>query len=230
MSPGVLEPLSAEVESRKLPITLHGHYRLQKATGGQGLLVGFHGYGETAKVHLEALKNIPGADRWTLCAVQGPHVFYRQSTGEVVASWMTKFDREQAIADNVRFVSQVVEVLREEVGRDLPLVYAGFSQGVAMAYRAAALAGHRAQGLISLAGDVPPDLEESQVRQVPAALLGRGLKDKWYDSAKLEADLQRLRSAAVPVEDCVFPGGHEWHEAFLDACGGFLSKLARPRG
>lgn len=222
--------MSSGVEIRKLPISVHGHYRVQKAARGQGLLVGFHGYGETADVHLEALSRIPGADRWTLCAVQGPHVFYRQSTGEVVASWMTKFDREQAIEDNVRFVAQVVEELRGEVGRQQPLVYAGFSQGVAMAYRAAALAGHGAQGLMALAGDVPPDLEESHLRQLPAALLGRGVNDKWYDSAKLDADLLRLRSAKVPVEACVFSGGHEWHESFLDACGGFLSRVVAQPG
>ncbi len=210
---------------RQIKVETHGHYRVLETEGERGLLVGFHGYGETAAVHLEALGKIPGVGQWTLCAVQGPSVFYRQSTGGVVASWMTKFQRELAIQDNIAFVARVVERLHQERGEHLPLVFAGFSQGVAMAYRSAAFAGQKSQGLIALAGDVPPDLEPAAVRTLPRILLGRGDRDKWYDESKMNADLTRLQGAGVEVEARVFSGGHEWAQPFLETCGEFLRSV-----
>ena len=215
---------------RTLPATVHGHYWVRPATApssaagdaasGKGpapLLVGFHGYGETAENHLAALESLPGTDGWTLAAVQALHPFYTRS-GRVVASWMTKLDRELAIADNTAYAAAAVEAIRHETGASGPLVFAGFSQGVAMAYRAAAAV--PCAGLIALAGDVPPDVDPAAL---PPALIGRGLRDEWYDEAKMAADRERLHAAGIAVEECVFDGGHEWGRAFRDAAGAFLA-------
>src|SRR3954453_16612708 len=124
-----------------IPTTVHGRYVVRDGPGDR-LLVGFHGYGETAEAHLAELRQIPGIDRWTAVAVQALHPFYMGRTGMIVASWMTSLDRELAIADNRAYVRSVVEQF------PLPrqLVFLGFSQGAAMAYRAAA--GSNASGLI----------------------------------------------------------------------------------
>ena len=103
---------------------------------------------------MTALQRIPNASEWLLVAVQALHPFYTKNE-RIVASWMTRLDRELAIADNVRYVAAVVEAVRDELGLETsPIVFAGFSQGVAMAYRAAAAI--PAAGVIALAGDVPP--------------------------------------------------------------------------
>ena len=47
-------------------------------------------------------------------AVQALHSFYVPKTGEVVASWMTKLNRDEAIADNLEYVRRVVAA--EDVG------------------------------------------------------------------------------------------------------------------
>ncbi len=213
---------------RTLPTTVHGHYWVRPATDPPGdgrptpLLVGFHGYGETAEDHLAALESVPGAETWTLAAVQAPHPFYTR-TGKVVACWMTRLDRELAIADNTAYAAAAVEAIRRETGASGPLVFAGFSQGVAMAYRAAAAV--PCAGLIALAGDVPPDVDPAAL---PRLLIGRGLGDEWYDEAKMGADLDRLRPVDVTVETCVFDGGHEWGRAFRDAAGAFLHSIVAP--
>ena len=209
--------------ARSVAVTTHGHFLVEPPEEGapKGLLVGFHGYGESAADHLAALMEIPGRERWCLCAVQGLHHFYRQRTGEVVASWMTSSCREQAIRDNVSYVRRVVAGLRATYGAP-PLVLAGFSQGVAMAYRAAARLGIPVAALLSLAGDVPPDLTEDELAGLPPVLIGRGTRDKWYDEAKMQADLDHLRPAAVQVATCVFDGGHEWSTEFHRAAGEVL--------
>ncbi len=218
-------------KAHTIAVTTHGHYLEEPAEGGSppaGLLMGFHGYGENAATHLAVLGRIPGAKRWTRCALQGLHLFYRQSTGEVVSSWMTRFEREQTIRDNVAYAGAVLSQLKSQQAAPTPRVLAGFSQGVAMVYRTAAFAGHSVDGLIVLAGDVPPDLEDADLARLPPILLGQGEGDKWYNTAKLDADLARLKAAGVSVEVCRFAGGHEWADPFLEVVGEFLGKLATP--
>jgi predicted esterase len=115
-----------------------------------------------------------------------------------------------------------VTALREELAPAPVLVVAGFSQGVAMAYRAAA-ALEGCSGVIALAGDVPPEVDPAGL---PRVLLGQGEGDTWYADEKREGDLARLAEASVPVETCVFDGGHEWSDEFYAAAGRFLRRIA----
>ncbi len=208
-----------------------GRYLVTPPTNGAPapLLVGFHGYGENAELHLEALCAIPGSERWRIAAVQGLHRFYERRTGRIVSSWMTSLDREQAIRDNIRYVDEVVSALKAETAPDTPLVYAGFSQGVAMAYRAALAAGHRCDGLLALAGDVPPELHDKPAKAWPQILLGCGRTDAWYTADKLQADREFLEARAIAVETVVFDGGHQWHDDFYQAAGRFLKRLSGQR-
>lgn len=208
---------------------VHGRYLLEVPAEAEGapLLVGFHGYGENAERHLEELRRIPGASRFVLCAVQALHPFYNK-TGEVIACWMTRLDREQAIEDNVRYVASVVSRVRQDLPVSERLVYLGFSQGAAMAYRAAAGAGHPCQGLVVLGGDVPPELEQLDLSRFPPVLLGRGSSEEWYDAAKMEHDVELLRSRRVDVRPLIFQGGHEWTDEFRAAAGEFLREVTTP--
>jgi predicted esterase len=218
-----------KTEIKHIPALIHGRYVLETPSqvDGAPLLVGFHGYGETAERHMEELRRIPGASRFVLCAVQALHPFYNR-TGDVIASWMTRLDREQSILDNVRYVASVVAKVKQELPVSERLVYLGFSQGAAMAYRAAAGAGHACQGLIVLGGDVPPELERRDLTGFPPVLLGRGSSEEWYDAAKMEHDVEILRSRKVDVRPCVFQGGHEWTDEFRAAAGEFLREAATP--
>jgi predicted esterase len=215
-------------ETFAIPARVHGHAILvvgSAAGPGAPLLVGFHGYGENAELHLAELARIPGVERFARAAVQALHPFYTRRD-EVVANWMTRFDRERAIADNVDYVAAAVARLQAAVpGGAGPLVYAGFSQGVAMAYRAAALAGHACAGVIALSGDVPPELAPSDLARLPPVVLGRGRAEAWYDEAKMAEDVRRLRTAGAAVRPVLFDGGHEWTDAFRAAAGEFLAEV-----
>jgi predicted esterase len=213
---------------REIAATVHGRYLFAAPEAGDcPLLVGFHGYGENAERHLEELRRLPGAARWALCAVQALHPFYNRS-GEVIASWMTRLQREQAIRDNVRYVAGVVAGIKRELAVSEQLVYLGFSQGAAMAYRAAAGCGHPCQGVIVLGGDLPPELESQDLGGFPPVLLGRGSSEEWYDAAKMEHDVELLRRKGADVRPCVFEGGHEWTNEFRAAAGRFLEEIFRP--
>ena len=196
------------------------------------VLVGFHGYGEDAETLLREINLTPGATAWKLVSVQALHPFYNTRTGEVVASWMTKLDREAAIRNNLRYVAAVLdqEVRSSGPSTHPPIVYVGFSQGTAMAYRAAAGAGRRCAGVVALGGDVPPELADGGLSELPVALIGRGSRDEWYSEEKLEQDLAVLKAQGVECRPARYEGGHQWTDGFRSIFGRFLEGLSSGNG
>jgi predicted esterase len=209
-----------------VPVTQHGRFLLARPDGAGPfpVLVGFHGYAENAETMNEVLGRLPGAEHWLRVSVQGLHRFYHPKRGDVIASWMTREDRDLAIADNVDYVDAVLARVELDHGRPPCLAYVGFSQGVAMAWRAALRGARRAEGIVALGGDIPPELRQDLAGS-PPALLARGDMDELYPAAQLEADLSALRAQGVPVEGFTFPGGHAWDEAVLARAGRFLSAV-----
>jgi predicted esterase len=221
----------SEILRRTIPARTVGAYlvSVREQPSLVPLLIGFHGYGQSAEACLAELGRIPGSRAFVLVAVEALHRFYSSKSRDVVGSWMTKLDREQAIADNVSYVASVLHALGADSVGDDRLVYLGFSQGTSMAYRAAACGPRRAQGIIALGGDVPPDVGDDSTITLPPVLIGRGLRDDWYTEEKLAADLDRLRARGTEVEIARFDGGHEWTDEFRNAAAGFLRRVLPAR-
>ncbi len=212
------------MQTRTIATSIHGRYLVDIPEHSRATLVGFHGYQENAAISLDVLRHVAAARPIGLVSIQGLHRFYTRSN-DVVAGWMTKEDRELAIADNVAYVAGVLSAVADEFGITHPLVYAGFSQGVAIAYRAATLS-RPCDAVIALAGDVPPDVVPVAA-SLPRVLLGRGTADKWYDEAKAAADLAVLTGAGVNVTEHVFEGGHVWAPEFVARASAFIDELLR---
>lgn len=183
--------------------------------------MGFHGYAESAATHLEALRRIDPRHQWLRVSVQGLHRFYSRMQ-EVVASWMTRQDRDLAIADNVAYAGAVRQAVAAAHGGGDRIVVVGFSQGAAQAYRSALAFGEACVGVIALGGDVPPDVAP-HAHRLPPVLIGRGRDDTWYKAERLASDLKGLSIARCPVEVCEFDGGHEWNETFVATAATWLS-------
>jgi predicted esterase len=216
---------------RSLQVTTHGRYLVATPSlPPRGLLLGFHGYAENAALQMDRLLAVPGADSWLCVSVQGLHRFYRGPARDIAASWMTREDRDLAIADNLAYVGSVIDAVAHEWPGPRRVAYAGFSQGVAMAFRAGCLGRHPASGLIALGGDVPPDLNATALRRLPRVLLGRGTRDTWYTTEGFEADQVRLQEAGVAMTPYTFDEGHVWTSDFAAAVGRFLDQIesARP--
>jgi predicted esterase len=218
-------------ETRTIAVGTHGRYLVlaPQPDSARALLVGFHGYSEHAEHQMERLRTIPGADSLRLVSVQALHRFYRARGDSVVASWMTRQDRELAIADNVAYVEAVLSEVSGAPGASFGVVFAGFSQGVAMAFRAACASTRRVLGVVALGGDVPPELTDHALRRIRTILLGRGNADDLYSASQWERDRARLVAAGVDVRACSFEGGHDWTASFSDEAGRFLAALRQPR-
>jgi len=234
-----------------IPATTHGRVFIEpdeRAAVSFRALVGFHGYAQTAGDMMDELRRIPGADTWTRVSIQALNRFYIRGDSKVVSSWMTREDREQAIADNIAYVDRVLEhpstrlesgLAPFDIAQGAPsnveaargmrpnLVFVGFSQGAAMAYRAALMGARPAAGIIALAGDIPPEVKaEGGTRHPwPRVLIGVGTNEQWYSGAKLEDDLKFLQDRGIEHSVVRFEGGHEWTEEFRTAAGEFLAAI-----
>lgn len=211
------------MNSRTVETPTHGRYLVEIPEHSRATLVGFHGYQENAGIHLAALRQLSHDRPIGLVSVQGLHRFYTRANA-VVASWMTKEDRELAIADNIAYVGRVLAAVSEEFDMSRPLIFAGFSQGVAMAYRAAAFVQRPCDGIIALAGDVPPDVVPL-IASLPPILLGRGTEDNLYTAEALAKDLETLVSGSARVTEVGFSGGHEWGPGFISGARKFIDEL-----
>ena len=215
------------MQTRLIAARSHGRYLIDIPEHSRGTLVGFHGYKENAAIHLDVLRTIAGDRPLGLVSIQALHRFYT-SGGAVVASWMTKEDREQAIADNVDYVGRVLTAIADESGITRPMIYVGFSQGVAMAFRAAAFVQRPCDAIVALAADVPPDVARGFSHgstTLPRTLLGRGDRDEFYSATQAAKDLGVLKAAGVTVEEYVFGGGHLWTPAFIEKSAQFIDEL-----
>ena len=223
-----VEPQSLTSEAKTIAVRTHGRYLIEVHPGARATLVGFHGYKENAAIHLDVLRRVAGDRRLNLISIQALNRFYSRAKYDtpataVVAGWMTSEDRDLAIADNIAYVGAVLAEVAAEGHLTRPTFYCGFSQGVAMAYRAAAFVPRPCDGVIAVAGDVPPDVAPVAMG-LPAVLIGQGTEDKFYTAETLAKDTATLRNSGVTVTEHVFTGGHAWDKVFDVRAGLFLDE------
>jgi predicted esterase len=217
-----------------VPVTTHGRILVDGGHAGPfdsaqdrplKLLVGCHGYAQNADEMMAMLRSIPAGEEWTRVSIQALHRFYRSRSQITVASWMTREDRDLVIADNVAYADRAIAAVAGSRAADAidRLVFVGFSQGVAMAFRAALLGARRADAVLALGGDVPPELLADAAMTFPKVLLARGARDEWYSAARLADDEAALRARGAVVDTLTFDGAHEWHHEFATRAATFLA-------
>lgn len=201
-----------------------GRY-LTEAPSGVGpfpLLVGFHGYGQTAEAEMELLRGIPDSGGWVRGAIEALHPFMNVK-GNPGSSWMTRRERELRIAENVHYVDAVLSRLMLDYPVGSTLVLHGFSQGAGMACRAALFGSHPVSAVMLLGGDVPPELD--RLERMRMVHLARGSRDRLYPQERFESDAARLRDAGVPVSVTSFSGSHGPTGEYFEEAGRFLASI-----
>lgn len=220
----------AEPRTHAVVTPTHGRYLVDPPAGAGPwpVLIGCHGYGERAGAMLALLARLDPGHAWLRVSVQGLHRFYTRAADRVVASWMTREDRELAIADNIAYALAVRAAVARDYAVAPPQVLVGFSQGVAQAYRSAVAYGASCCGIVALGGDLPPDVSPAAAG-LPPTLIGRGRSDTFYTGEMFAADTARLRAAGVDVTAHEFDGGHEWGDAFVAAAAAWLIRRRHGR-
>lgn len=176
-----------------------------------------HGYAQLAARFVDTFQRIAD-ERRLIVAPEGLSRFYvevatRSASGRTVgASWMTRDDRLNEIADYVRYLDAVYERVLSTLQRDNVRVTAlGFSQGVATVCRWLARRNATAEHIVLWAATLPPELP---YERGPSLFNGArislvlGDRDAAIDRASFDENEGVLRANGFPVSRHRFAGGH----------------------
>jgi predicted esterase len=137
----------------------------------------------------------------------------------VGASWMTKEDRLNEIADYVSYLDELHRHLFATLNRTSAKVHVlGFSQGAATACRWVAMGETQIDRLTIWAGLMPPDLDletgGDRLRDAKLSIV-LGDKDEWVDGIEAAEQEKRLKDFGILHEFIRFDGGHVLEDELL---------------
>ncbi len=195
------------------------YHQLGDPATARAIWIVVHGYGQLARFFLNSFNEL--ANDRLIVAPEGLSRFYTDAAHQRVgATWMTREDREEEIADHVAYLDALHGLLMLEVGNK-PLHVLGFSQGVATVSRWIAMGKARPARIVLWGGSLPPELTAAQLQLAfskCAVDLVHGKQDELVPEAAFRNNEERLRLAGITSRSLVFPGGHTLDPVILGRC------------
>jgi predicted esterase len=177
-----------------------------------------HGYGQLAEFFIRKFQAFDSADRLFI-APEGTNYQYLQGfSGRVGANWMTRHERERAIANNHRFLDFLLNDLLGKFKKRPKINILGFSQGAATATRWASNWEGNIDRLVLWAGGFATDLilEDARVKFLNTEIhLVLGEKDELISPESIEIQEELIRDLGKVVHRHFFSGGHELDQELL---------------
>ncbi|MEI6312193.1 MAG: hypothetical protein WCP57_08045 [Bacteroidota bacterium] len=87
-----------------------------------------HGYGMQASQMITYIEELPNENLFFIAPEGLSRFYWKGFEGNVVASWMTKEDRQDEINDYIKYLNQLIDIYQLNTKKINVL---GFSQGVA---------------------------------------------------------------------------------------------------
>lgn len=227
------EPPRDEIAVEPIRIAITAYYAVQRPRGPfeqpPALLIALHGFGQKCKSFLRWFDSLRNRNI-LIAAPQGPHQFYLQLEPKTVGfNWLTMYKKENSIRDFVDYMERLIERIQdtERVERGRVFVL-GFSQGVSMAYRFAALGATPVAGLVACCADLPPDVADrlNDIAKFPV-LIAHAEDDPIIPRAKADEAERILLHAGFSVERLNYVGGHVLTADVLNAIGNWVEEGAR---
>ena len=198
------------------------YYTIGSADQVSDIWIVCHGYGQLAARFITAFQCIAEHGR-LIVAPEALHRFYRDpppapaASRRVGATWMTREDRENDIADYVDYLDLLIsEIVSRAPSARLHVL--GFSQGSATVLRWAANASRVPDHIILWAGEVPQDVDwTAAARKLAKTRIDvvRGSRDDLTSEEGLSRNLRTLSEVALEYHVHQFNGGHHMDEATL---------------
>lgn len=180
------------------------------------VIIACHGYAQLGKYFMKKFEALSSE---SLCIVtpEGLSKFYWQGMGgKVVASWMTKEDREHEIRDYVSYLNQVYELILEQNPKVFITAF-GFSQGTSTISRWIALTDIplNINRLILWSGSFPMDVADHEIFSEIRIDYVVGNKDEYLSDKKIEQLITELTLRNMSPKLTKFEGGHEINKTVL---------------
>lgn len=125
------------MKSNKITIPKTAHYYTIGEIGEhiERLIIAFHGYGQAARKFVHKFEGLDDGKTLVVCPEGLSRFYWKNFTGDVVASWMTREDRDDDIKDNMNYINLLFESISAQLADNVEVSVLGFSQGCPTASR-----------------------------------------------------------------------------------------------
>lgn len=197
----------------------HYHLSQEPTFAEKEVWLVMHGYGQLAEFFVRKFKPFFSPER-LFVAPEGTNYNYLEGfQGRVGANWMTKHERETAIANNHRLLNGVMDSLLGNYAEKPIINVLGFSQGAATATRWASHWEGKIATLVLWAGGFALDLNLEEARESfgeTELILALGDTDELISSDQLQQQRSLISSLGKDVISLTYPGGHELDPQLLE--------------
>jgi predicted esterase len=177
-----------------------------------------HGYGQLAEFFIRKFQSFDSPSRLFIAPEGTNYTYLEGFKGRVGANWMTRHEREIAIANNHRYLDQLMDDLLAGYSVKPTVKVLGFSQGAATATRWASNWTGEIKQLILWAGGFAEDLklESASLKFATAELIMViGNQDKLIQPESIEIQEELIKKLGIRVKKYPFEGGHELDQELL---------------
>ncbi len=207
-----------EANHIKVEKTAHFYTMAQPGPNIDRIIFAFHGYGQAARNFVHKFDGLDDGKTWVICP-EGLHRFYWKGfTGDVVASWMTKQDRELDIEDNMNYLNQLFRHVTSQVQKNVKITVLGFSQGCPTASRWVSSQQPNIHHMILWAGQLAHDEDYSKSKDYfsdKKLLFVYGNDDEFLPYGYKERQLSLAKLAHMEFDVIPFEGKHEINRDIL---------------
>lgn len=170
----------------------------------------FHGYMQSARFFINQLEVLKNDTTFIVAPEALSRAYVNGVSGKVGASWMTKEDRENEIADSIFYLNTLSKHILVNAPKPCAVKLLGFSQGVPALCRWYAQSDINAQQIILWCGTFPADmpLYKGQ-KQWKNVHLVSASNDPYISSEKTEEQKTLLSSLGINFTEHLFEGKHE---------------------
>lgn len=182
-----------------------------------------HGYGQLAEDFIEFFNPLVNSQFGVqVVAPEGlSRLYLKGFAGQVGASWMTKMDRENEIADYCDYLSCVYKEVVESLGAEIqPQVnILGFSQGSETVCRWVVKNKIRFNNLILYSGKWPEEYEMALLTKISEnfkVVLVYGDRDKIFSEEHFSYQLKAFEDSGIKVMSLSYQGGHELSSSVVE--------------
>lgn len=171
-----------------------------------------HGYGQLGKYFIQRFEFLDPRIH-NVIVPEALNRFYFEGLSErPVASWMTREDRLDEIADFIVFLEALRHKLRWDIHPGIKVIYLGFSQGVTTLLRWLNDIAPRIDYLLLWAGGMPDDIlvdhRREYFRRIPAHYFV-GDKDPYFSPDVIEEKMPLAVDMGLDLQMTHFQGTHK---------------------
>ena len=202
------------MQSHTIPVNRTARYYTRGVAGPEAKELWFvlHGYGQLARYFIRHFEVIDDGTRLIVAPEALSRFYLSRHPERVGATWMTREDRENEIADYLAYLNQLAAHMLDLVERwRIPITVLGFSQGAATASRWVTLGRLPARRFILWAGAIAHDLDLARYAEVLSEMdltFVVGDRDPYVTPEKLAAERERLDTHRIPYTLVPFEGEH----------------------